>query len=149
MDHLTGDQQPAPPVVDLLAASWRAVREVLENAPPTGMRWRRPARKCADWCRKDHTCTAQSGAPGGEHRSRTAVWTPPYGRLHITRVQAIEGQDYLSLGASVRLDPDVRVAMSQVTHVPIAVNLAIMTALDELAWLTPRLEPAHRRISSR
>lgn len=149
MGHPTGDDRTAPPVVQFLTTNLRAVREVLAGAEPTGMHWRRPARECADWCRKDHSCTAQHGYPAGEHRSRTALWTPPYGHLHTTRVQTMQGQDFLNLGVSVRLHPDVQVAMAQFTFLPIAVDLAIRNTLDELAWLTPALEPAHRQVSSR
>jgi hypothetical protein len=139
----------APTVVGLLRQAYRAARVRLAGemaARTTGVRWRRPARRCPDWCARDHTCTARHGYPSGEHRSPPTVWDVPYGRLVATRVQAADGAVRVELRASVGLDPtDVHVAQRQGAYLPVVVDLGIRTVLAEVGAGAEREVPGVRR----
>lgn len=138
MAHTTDTPTGPPPVIGLLRVAYATARQVLTGVPVTGLRWKRPARACPNWCAKDHTCSARHGHPSGEHRSTPHRWNTTYGSLVGTFLQGIgtsaaPGRPFLELRASVQLAPeDDRLALLQGTHTPIAVDLAIRVTLAEL-----------------
>lgn len=145
MKNLTGSTSSAPPVFSLLKSSYAIARELAEGHP-SGMEWRRPARICPTWCRKDHACSANTGYPSGEHRSPTKLWTPEYGQLRATRIRSVTGEDRLELAATVTLHGDPRIALLQGLHLPGVVDMAIKATLTEILYFT-ELPPAPKRLA--
>ncbi|SBT63107.1 hypothetical protein GA0070622_0060 [Micromonospora sediminicola] len=91
----------------------------------TGRRWRRPARRCPEWCAQDHQCTARQGYPSGEHRSDTMTWRTRYGRLTAVRTEGMTGVGWLDIRVAVRLPADVVDAQRQASRLAVQVDLAI------------------------
>jgi hypothetical protein len=129
MQEITGED---PPVLAMLRAAYRATREALAGLPPTGIRWKRPARTCPSWCAGDHRCTARPRYPSGEHRSPGDVWRRGYGRILATRALDLSGRTELDLTIRVRLSDDGDTALAQGISLPLVVDGAILTCLAEV-----------------
>jgi hypothetical protein len=114
----------------------------------TGRRWTRPGRGCPDWCAKDHTCTARSGYPSGQHRSRPITIRAQYGVLVCTRVQDLGGKSRMEIRVGVDLDGDEDRARWQTRHLAAGVDMTIRAVLSgEVGdWFgnRPGLPPAPR-----
>jgi hypothetical protein len=124
-----------PEVVKILRRVLADIRDEArrENAT-TGRRWRRPGRRCPDWCATDHTCTARHGYPSGQHRSPPTTWDFDWGRLVATRVAGLSHRPRLELRVVVHLDGvDDRHALEQGVYVPMITADAIGAILAELA----------------
>jgi hypothetical protein len=108
-------------------------------------RWTRPVRECPDWCAADHTCTARSGYPSGQHRSKPITIRAGYGVLVCTRVQDLGGRSRLEIRVGVDLDPDDGHARVQAQHLAAGVDATIRAILAGRvpdAWLA---DPAPKR----
>ncbi len=123
-----------PGVIKILRRVLADIRdEVRRESVVTGRRWRRPDRRCPDWCASDHTCTARHGYPSGQHRSPPTTWEFPWGRLVATRVAAFHRRPSLELRVVVHLDGlDDDHAIEQAMYVPIATADAVAATLAEL-----------------
>lgn len=106
----------------------------------TGRRWRRPPRRCPEWCAQDHQCTAGYGYPSGEHRSDPLQLfehhplegrrgRPRYGTLVATRIEDRHGRGRLEVRANVRLAGDAELARHQAQQLAVRIDAAIRDAL--------------------
>jgi len=127
------DRIGIPTVVSLLRDVGQQIADDYTSRQ-TGRTWRRPDRRCPDWCAQDHTCTARHGYPSGEHRSPPTVWAMPWGGLTATRVAPVGRSPYLELRLSVELAADgSALSLDQSCWLPIAINEAVTATLAELA----------------
>ncbi len=96
----------------------------------TGVRWRRPARRCPAWCARGHHCTAQHGYPSGQHRSEPAVWETSYGKLIALRIAGLDQSQAVELRPVVSLpDASDAVADRYAQQILTAVHLAITAVI--------------------
>jgi hypothetical protein len=127
-----------PPVVGSLRGALATARDIVKGYPVTGWRWKRPPRECPDWCAQDHTCTVRIPGlvgPMSEHRSPVTSWRRPYGSLVATRVQTLDPErgPRVELRTQVRLSrASERLALAQAINLPLVVDHAIQTLLEEL-----------------
>lgn len=100
----------------------------------TGIRWRRPARRCPDWCARGHECTAQHGYPSGQHRSTPAVWETSYGKLVALRIAGLDQAQALELRTVVSLpDASDSIADTYAQQILTAIHLAITAIMTGAA----------------
>jgi len=130
--HRTEDGFAEPRVIGMLRRAVEMAKLAVKGEPVNGRRWRRPKRECPPWCAQNHTCTARSGYPSGEHRSPITTRTHRWGRSTATRVQHVEGRAWLSSNISVELSSDPLLAAAQAGFVHLAVEHAVSATLGEL-----------------
>lgn len=133
MAHLTETEIPDPTWTGLMRdAFWAALDRlsgVVPNEPAvTGRRWTRPARRCPDFCERDHTCTAQHGYPSGEHRGPNETERAAWGSATYTRVETIDGAASLEIRLRVKLSPVRPLAKVQALFYRIVLSRAVTPA---------------------
>jgi hypothetical protein len=109
----------------------QAVREQLHGAPSHRETWRRPSKRCPEWCSVDR-CTLRLGYAHGEHRSEPLVWRTPYGTLITTMVETAAGNGSIEIRADVRLGAEATVARAQAQHLAVGVDLTIRAVLADI-----------------
>ena len=119
----------------------QAVREQLHGAAYHTQRWRRPSKRCPEWCSVER-CTLRMGYAGGEHRSEPLVWRTPYGTLITTLVETAAGNGSIEIRADVRLGAQATVARMQAQHLAVGVDLTIRAVLADIAAATGEQSPA-------
>lgn len=114
----------------------------------TSRRWRRPPRRCPEWCARDHQCTARHGYPSGEHRSDPLRWRTAYGTLVATRIETIQGEGRMEVRAVAKLPADQGLARRQAQQLAVQIDLAIRDVLRLLPLPETSARPALQRRSA-
>jgi hypothetical protein len=108
--------------------------------PPTRV-WHRRRPACPDWCTKDHRCTAKSGDPTAQHRSRELVRRTRYGSLVATRTHVVGGSPRVEVRLIVDLPRDDDAAARQrAIETLVAIDQAVRRVRGEPVEPLPALD---------